>query len=90
MRSMKPNNFITVSQFSRAIGTTRQNVYALAQHLTIVQVGGRLAIPKLAAKSYCDARALQYEEMARRYRSAAAEIMFTELEDEEDDTTADL
>jgi len=87
---MKPSDFVTISQFARAIGTTRQNIYALAQHLTIVQIGGRLAIPKLAAKGYCEARALQYEEAARRYRAAAAEIMFTELEDEDDNTKTDF
>jgi len=87
---MKLSDYISMSQFARAIGTTRQNVYALAQHLTIVQIGGRLAIPKLAAKGYCEARALQYEEAARRYRAAAAEIMFVEIGDEDDSTTSDL
>ena len=88
MRGME--NYLTIAQFARALGETRTNGYHLAQHVTTTVIGGVLAVPRHAAVAYCEARIWQHENSIRQLRSAIAEIMSTDMEDEDEDTTADL
>jgi hypothetical protein len=84
------NNYITVSQFARALGQSRTNGYHLAQHVKTVEVNGVLAIPRHAAVAYCEARIMQHNAAIAVLRSAIAEIMSADMEDENDDATADF
>jgi hypothetical protein len=83
-------NYLTIAQFARALGENRTNGYHLAQHVTTAVIGGVLAVPRHAAVAYCEARIWQHENSIRQLRSAIAEIMSTDIGDEDDSTKTDF
>ena len=84
---MDIKNYITPSQFARALKVSRQSVYQLAQHVRLDEVAGRLAISRHVAVAYCSARIQQHELAIAQLRSAIAEIMSADINEDEDDST---